>query len=135
MDPSLKRTVLADIRSILVHPNCCQRYFCMNWPVEKPSRHVGLSVVYMLATSISFLVHLTYIVPEFGSGLFLITISALFVLMQSLFVLVTLRDPGYLSTDQVIQSLKLKSMQTDVTDGYVSAARYLDNKTHSSVSK
>ena len=115
---------------MLVRPNWFQRYFCNNWPLEKPSRHVGRSIMYTLGTSSSFLVHLTYIVPEFGSDLFMVTISALFVLMQSLFMFVTLRDPGYLATDQVIHSLKLKSIPTTVTDGFI-AASYLEDKNQS----
>jgi hypothetical protein len=85
--------------------------------------------MYTLGTSFSFLVHLTYIVPGFGSDLFMVTISALFVLMQSLFMYVTLRDPGYLNPDQVIHSLKLKSIPTALTDGYL-AASYLEDKNH-----
>jgi hypothetical protein len=78
--------------------------------------------MYTLGTSFSFLVHLTYIVPGFGSDLFMVTILALFVLMQSLFMYVTLRDPGYLNPDQVIHSLKLKSIPTAVTEGYLASS-------------
>lgn len=122
MDPSIKKTVLANIKSMLVRPNWFQKYFCMNWPMEKPRRHVGLSIMFAVGTSFSFLVHLTYIVPEFGSDLFMVIISALFMVMQYLFMFVTLRDPGYLNTDEVIHSLKLKSIPTAVTDGYIAAS-------------
>lgn len=90
--------------------------------MEKPRRHVGLSIMFAVGTSFSFLVHLTYIVPEFGSDLFMVIISALFMVMQYLFMFVTLRDPGYLNTDEVIHSLKLKSIPTAVTDGYIAAS-------------
>ena len=117
VDKTLKRTVLAKMKSMLERPNCCKRYFCMSWPMEKPSSHKCLSFMYILLTSFSFFVHLTYIIPmfwqdlypEFGHEYLLVSISAIFALMQLLFFYVTFRNPGYIETDAEIHSIRHRS--------------------------
>lgn len=117
VDKDLKRTVLPKIKSMLMRPNCCQRYFCMNWPLEKPSSSKCLSFMYILLTSFSYFVHLTYIIsmfwqdlyPEFGQDYLLVSISALFALMQLLFFYVKFSNPGYIETDGEIPSLRHRS--------------------------
>jgi ankyrin repeat protein len=57
VDEAQKRTVLPKIRRMLVRRNCCQRYFCMDWTMEKPSKHKSLTYMYILLTFFSFFVH------------------------------------------------------------------------------
>ena len=62
---------------------------------------------------------------EFGQEILQFSVTALFALMQVLFLCVACRDPGYRNKDE-IQSLELRALPATFTNGYIAASYYED---------